>query len=89
MEQRVLPVHVCKVLKGGIYVFKGKPFDPLHLPFELTNHHGYERAVQVCEIHVQLTDDLHAQLKRALRFDKANKGARGRRLTRFVFLMSA
>ena len=65
------PCMFCKVVKENLYAFKGKPFDPLHFPFELTNHHDYERAVQACEIHVQLTEDPHAQLKRALRFDKA------------------
>ena len=76
------PCMFCKVVRENLYAFKGKPFDPMHFPFELTNQNDYERAAQACEIHVQLTEDLHAQLKRALRFDKAKQGARGRRLTR-------
>ena len=70
-------MYVLQIVKENLYAFKGKPFDPLHFPFELTNHHDYERAVQACEIHVQLTEDLHAQLQRALRFDKAKKGHGG------------
>ena len=68
-------------MKDNLFRLLGNAFDPLNFPWELKTLHDYERAARACEIVVQLPADLHAALKRALRFDKRSKGSKGRRLT--------